>query len=70
MNHPSDKTVLIVNDSPDQREMMQIIFEQAGYRTSTASEGREGFKTFRNPVKPFSLDKTHRTGAAKSYYKK
>lgn len=44
MNYPSDKTVLIVNDSADQRELMQTIFQQAGYRVLTASEGREGFQ--------------------------
>lgn len=44
MNHSSNKTVLIVNDSPQQRELLKAIFEQAGYRASTASEGSEGFE--------------------------
>ena len=44
MNNPSDKTILIVNDSPDQRELLKTIFEQAGYLAATASDGREGFK--------------------------
>lgn len=44
MSSPNKKTVLIVNDSPDRREMMQSIFQQAGYRVLTASEGREGFQ--------------------------
>ncbi len=43
MNNPSDKTILIVNDSPDQREMLKFIFEHAGYVALTASDGREGF---------------------------
>lgn len=44
MNYPDNKTVLIVNDSPDQRELMRFIFQQAGYRAATASNGREGFQ--------------------------
>jgi len=44
MNSLDQKTVLVVNDSPDQREMIQVIFQQAGYGVSTASSGREGFK--------------------------
>ncbi len=44
MSNQNDKIVLIVNDSPDQREIMQIIFQQAGYRALTASSGREGFQ--------------------------
>ncbi len=43
MNNPSDKTILIVNDFPDQREMLKAVFEQAGYIALTASDGREGF---------------------------
>lgn len=43
MNNPSDKTILIVNDSPDQRELLKNIFEQAGYNASTAADAREGF---------------------------
>ena len=44
MNDSNEKIVLIVNDSPDQRELMRVIFQQAGYRASTASDGREGFE--------------------------
>ncbi len=33
-----------MNDSSDQRELMQFIFQQAEYRVLVASSGREGFK--------------------------
>src|SRR5687767_9746934 len=48
MTNPNDKTVLIVNDSADQRELTETIFTQAGYRTHTAASGREGFRIAQN----------------------
>ena len=48
MTKPSEKTVLIVNDSADQREMMQFAFQQAGCRALTASDGREAFQFAKN----------------------
>ena len=48
MTNPTDKTVLIVNDSADQRELTETIFTQAGYLTHAAASGREGFRIARN----------------------
>lgn len=45
VNCPSDKTVLVVNDSADQRELTRNIFLQAGYGVLTAAGGRAGFQT-------------------------
>jgi PAS domain S-box-containing protein len=47
MNHQNDKTILIVNDSPDQLEMMQFMFQQAGYHVLTASSGNRAFEIVR-----------------------
>jgi PAS domain S-box-containing protein len=44
MNSSDKKTVLIVNDSIEQREITELVFQQAGYRVLTASDGREGFQ--------------------------
>ena len=48
MIKPTEKTVLIVNDSAEQREMMQVIFQEAGCRVLTASDGREAFQFAKN----------------------
>ena len=44
MEHNSKATILAVNDTPDQLELMTYVMEQAGYRVLTASDGHEGFQ--------------------------
>jgi PAS domain S-box-containing protein len=41
----SDATVLIVNDTPDQLDLMRAVLRQAGYRVLYAPDGLEGFDT-------------------------
>ncbi len=43
--HQSENTVLIINDTPDQLEMMSLSLAHAGYRVFTAHNGYEGFQT-------------------------
>jgi PAS domain S-box-containing protein len=38
-----EPTILVVNDEPDQLEMMSAWLRKAGYRVLTARDGREGF---------------------------
>lgn len=40
----STKNILIVDDEPDLREMLEFEFEMAGANVTTAPNGREGFK--------------------------
>lgn len=42
IREPADKKILIVNDMPDQLELMRKLLRQAGYMVSTALSGREG----------------------------
>jgi PAS domain S-box-containing protein len=44
MNFHNNKIVLVVNDTPDQLEMMEFILRQAGYSVLTATDGREGYE--------------------------
>src|SRR6267143_3585518 len=37
-------TVLLVNDMPDQLEMMEHLLHESGYATLTAVDGREGYE--------------------------
>ncbi len=41
----SEHTLLVVNDAPDQLDLMRTILRQAGYRVLTADGGHEGFET-------------------------
>jgi two-component system, sensor histidine kinase and response regulator len=45
-SHKPDQTehVLVVEDSPTQRELVKFILEQNGYRVSTATQGKEALK--------------------------
>ena len=45
IENQSENTVLIVNDTPDQLEMMSLSLTHAGYRVFTAHNGYEGFQT-------------------------
>lgn len=42
-----EDTVLLINDSPDQLELMSILLSMAGYRVLTAGGGQEGFAVAR-----------------------
>ncbi len=44
MDKRNDKTVLIVNDSSDQLELMETVFRQVGYKTFIRSNGSEGYQ--------------------------
>jgi PAS domain S-box-containing protein len=44
LKSPGESVILVVNDSPDQLEVMSISLTMAGYRVLTASDGYEGFK--------------------------
>lgn len=37
------KTILIVDDEPDVRQWLSVLFEENGYRTLVAADGVEGF---------------------------
>lgn len=41
------RTVLVVDDNTDVREMMQILLEDAGYRALGAANGREALESMR-----------------------
>lgn len=45
MEDRSKATILVVNDIPDQLELMSLVMERAGYRVLTASDGHDGFQT-------------------------
>jgi len=38
-------TILVVNDSPDQLELMRFTLEREGYNILTAEDGAEGLET-------------------------
>ncbi len=38
------KTILVVDDDPDLRELIQLLLEGAGYRVETARDGREALE--------------------------
>lgn len=40
-------TILLINDSPDQQELMSTLLSMAGYRIQTAGDGREGLDVAR-----------------------
>ncbi|MEJ7575679.1 MAG: PAS domain S-box protein [Pyrinomonadaceae bacterium] len=40
-----ENIILVVNDTPDQLELMRIVLCKAGYRVETAADGREGLKS-------------------------
>ena len=40
----SVRTVLVVDDDPDLRELMRLLLEGAGYRVETARDGREALE--------------------------
>src|SRR5713226_6409191 len=42
-NGHAEHTVLVVNDLPDQLDLMNFALRQAGYRVFTAEDGRAGF---------------------------
>lgn len=46
MVNPDKTLVLVVDDDPDFRRIVQVILEQAGYRTAEACDGREGLDRF------------------------
>jgi CheY-like chemotaxis protein len=46
MANPKKMLVLIVDDDPDFRRIVQVILEQAGYATAQACDGREGLELF------------------------
>lgn len=41
------KTVLIVDDYPEMRDLLRVFFEQNGYRVVEAANGREGVESAR-----------------------
>lgn len=44
MNSEVEYTVLVIDDGPDQRELMSMMLSKAGYRVLTASDARAGFE--------------------------
>ncbi len=44
MEHEGAHTILLVNDMPDQLELLNTLLGKAGYRVITARDGREGFR--------------------------
>jgi PAS domain S-box-containing protein len=47
MNSEHSATVLIVNDDPDQRELMSVILSRSGFRIVVAEDGVEGYEVAR-----------------------
>jgi diguanylate cyclase (GGDEF)-like protein len=45
--HERPATLLIVNDNPEQLELVNLLMTKAGYRVFTATNGREGFEVAR-----------------------
>ena len=45
---PQPSTILIVDDQPDNREMLSAMLQHEGYRTLTASGGMEAMDTIAN----------------------
>lgn len=50
MKQASQHRILIVNDVPDQLELMNRLLRQAGYQVLNAADGREGFEIVRSEV--------------------
>ena len=44
---PDKNTILIVDDSPDNLELMSMLLRNAGYGVLTAGDGKEGFEVAR-----------------------
>ncbi|OGD31852.1 hypothetical protein A3C91_00300 [Candidatus Azambacteria bacterium RIFCSPHIGHO2_02_FULL_52_12] len=42
-----NKTILIIEDEPQQREALQTAFERGGYRVEVAADGDEGLRKVR-----------------------
>jgi diguanylate cyclase (GGDEF)-like protein/PAS domain S-box-containing protein len=47
MQHDGDATILVVDDTPDRRDVMSILLRQAGFRVVTAEDGRKGLEIAR-----------------------
>jgi diguanylate cyclase (GGDEF)-like protein/PAS domain S-box-containing protein len=47
MQHDSDATILVVDDTRDRRDVMSMLLRQGGFRVFTAEDGREGFEVAR-----------------------
>lgn len=43
MQREGEDTILIINDSPDQLDLVSSILRQSGYQTATACDGEEGY---------------------------
>jgi two-component system cell cycle response regulator DivK len=48
-------TVLIIDDYADNRELLRVMLEQAGYLVSEASDGREGIEMARSATPDIAL---------------
>ena len=57
MERVTENRVLLVNDHPDQLDMLSLLLSQSGYRVLTANNGHEGFEIARqeNPDKNYNL---------------
>jgi len=42
-----ETTLLVINDLPDQLELISTLLRNAGYRVLTAGDGHEGFEIVR-----------------------
>lgn len=47
MTRQDENLVLIVNDAPEQLELMSLMLSRVGYNVLTAADGREGFAAAR-----------------------
>lgn len=47
MQHDSDATILVVDDTRDRRDVMSMLLRQGGFNVLTAEDGREGFEVAR-----------------------
>jgi signal transduction histidine kinase len=47
MNSEFEHIVLVIDDTPDQQELMSMMLRKAGYRVLTAGDGREGFEVLK-----------------------
>jgi len=54
MPKPKKTLVLVVDDDPDFRRIVEVILEQAGYRVAVASNGQEALELF-GTLKPDAL---------------
>jgi CheY-like chemotaxis protein len=48
LGHPAKGCVLIVDDDPEVRDMMDAVFTNAGYEVITASDGEEALELLRS----------------------